>query len=109
MTYVHIHHQAYIDAVAAALGPDVGPEFAASDWYDLWGTAMGWSFAINDMLVDCGGTTNPTFRQSTMGSDTEAYEYQALDHAQVPVLRLEVAERILDQLIDVLTNEGYSY
>lgn len=109
MVGVHIHHQAYIDAVAGALGREVGDEFAHADWYDMWATAMGWGFAINDRLVDLGGTTNPTFRQSPMGSDTESHEYQALVEADLHVLRLEVAERILDVFIDILNNEGYSY
>lgn len=98
--------QADIDEAARALG-DAGYDLLLADWYDAWGTAMAWLFAINDRIMELGGQTNPTYRPGLGGADTDAYEYQMI--ADVDVSSLESAERILSRLTDKLEAAGASY
>jgi hypothetical protein len=100
--------QADITAAAQALG-DAGYDLQHADWYDAWGTAIGYAFALNDLLLERGGETNPTFRPELAGADTEAYEYQALVEANLSVDQLETAERIIDGLLDKLIAAGRDY
>lgn len=97
-----------IDKVALLLGA-AGSDFRASDWYDAWGVAMGWAFAINDRIHDLGGQTNHTWRPAMSGPDEEAYEYQTLVELDIPVHQLENAERALNALLDKMVAAGMDY
>lgn len=51
------------------------------DGGDAWGSTMGWWFAIADVVTEIDPSQVPSeweFRQSPMGSNTEAYEYQEI-------------------------------
>lgn len=101
---------ALVEQAAAHMGPNGGYDFRhGTDWYDAWGATLGWMFAINDRITELGGTTNPTFRQAMGGPDTEAYEYEMLVEFDVGLDDLEAAERLLDQLADMLRAAGRDY
>lgn len=51
------------------------------DGGDPWGSTMGWCFAIADVVTEIDASQVPSeweFRQSPMGANTEAYEYQEI-------------------------------
>lgn len=88
---------------AAALIPDI----RESDWYDPWGTCLGWMFSMNDRLREDGAPTNATYSAGAGEPDTEAYEWLMLE--DYPTERIAAAEAILDRLADLVRDAGMDY
>lgn len=74
----------------------------ARDSYDPWGSALAWHFAVADYLTDMGVATPAEweYQQSLFGSDTEAYEYVAINEIFTDS-RTSPVDRV-----DILTNAG---
>lgn len=88
---------------------NVGYEFQHADWYDPWGCAMGWAFALNDLLAMQGGQTDPTYRMAMGGADTDAYEFQMLVEANLTIEQLETAQVTISRLLDSFKDAGWDY
>jgi hypothetical protein len=86
------------------------------DGGDPWGSAVAWHFAIADVLTEIDPALVPDaweFQPSVFGSNTEAYEYQAVcdlikDDGIEPDVLIH-AGNVLARYTMLLSLAGYDY
>lgn len=101
-------------------------EMCLADWYDPWGTNIGWLFALNDVADALHQDTSPTFNRGAVArpnmadfdpdgefADQTPYENCRLHDLWVDgVLSADDIARaleVLDELDDQLRSLGCSY
>ena len=76
---------------------------------DAFDTVQGWRFALCDYLTSEMGEHVPDFRQSPMGPDEDAYEYEYLIEMQASAEECQRVLKILDRAREILRVEGLDY
>lgn len=77
----HVIAQEAVDKALEQIAEPLRHLMSICDWYDPWGAALGWAWALNETAYyRLGITTDPTFKPSLgAGPDDESYEWEQIN------------------------------